>query len=313
VTSMTFVALVAARWVQFLSAMILLGTSLFPFYALPSKTSADTMQVAQSVRRAMAFAALASAASALAWVAASIVNIGGDVGGLIDRETLSDYFFETSFGKVWALRLVLATVLMALVLLARRGLFARNGATGLVAVLASALLVSQAWIGHPASLTGPERWVVTAAYAIHMLGAGVWLGALLPLGLLLARARRSGEAGRTAEFALRRFSPVGMIAVSSILVGGVINVISRAASFDAFVTSTWGQIVLIKIAIFSAMIVVAALNRFVLMPLLSTAQPEIALARLARNVTFEQVAGLLILTAAAILGVFHPPHFHLPH
>ncbi|MBI3275789.1 MAG: CopD family protein [Methylocystis sp.] len=206
------------------------------------------------------------------------------------------------------MRLVLAIVLMAVVLLAREHLFVRNGATALVAVVAGALLVSQAWIGHPASLPGSERWLVTGAYAIHMLGAAVWLGALLPLGLLVARARRDGEGRGIAVFALWRFSRVGMIAVAAILLGGIVNAISRTDSFDALVASTWGQIVILKIAIISTMIVAAALNRFVLMPRLS-AQTEITIARLARNVTFEQAAGLLILAAAAVLGVFHPPHF----
>lgn len=306
---MVFWALVGARWVQFSAATILLGTSLFPFYALPSQTATDTAQLTQTARRAVVIAALAGAASAVAWVAASIVNIAEDAGSLFDPETLSQYFLETSFGKVWAFRLILAIALMVVVLLARGHLFIRNGATGLVVVLAGALLVSQAWIGHPASLPASERSIVIAAYAVHVLGAAVWLGALLPLGFLVVRARRGGDAARcTAEFALRRFSPVGMIAIASILLGGVVNAISRASSFDAFAASTWGQIVILKIAIASAMIFVAALNRFVLMPRLSE-QAEIATARLARNIAFEQAAGLLILAAAALLGVFHPPHY----
>ena len=58
---MTFVALVAARWVQFLAAMIPLGTSLFPLYALPSKTAADRAHVTPTLRNALAVAALAAA------------------------------------------------------------------------------------------------------------------------------------------------------------------------------------------------------------------------------------------------------------
>lgn len=305
---MTFAALVAARCVQFIAMMILLGTSLFPFYALPPKSAEDTARLTQTMRRGLEIAALAGAVSAFAWVGASIVDIAGDVGGLVDPETLWQYFFETSFGVVWAFRLVLAIVLMAGVLLAREHLFVRNGATGLVAVLAAALLISQAWIGHPASLPGSERWLVTAAYAIHMLGAATWLGALVPLGFLVARARRDGEGRGVAVFALWRFSRVGMIAVTAILLGGIVNAISRADSLGAFVASTWGRIVILKIAIISTMIVAAALNRFVLLPRLS-AQTEITIARLARNVTFEQAAGLLILAAAAVLGVFHPPHY----
>ena len=304
--SALFLGRVTARWAQFVSAMILLGGSLFRFYAEPSEVGADGERVTETMRYVAVIAAFAVAASALAWVAASIVDIAGDVGSLFDAETLSQYFFETSFGPVWLIRIVVATALPIIVLITRRRLFAQNWSTALVALLAAALLVSQAWIGHPASLPVPERWFVIAAYAMHVLAAAVWLGALLPLGLLVRQALRDGEAQHLAEFALWRFSPVGMVAVALILTGGIVNALSRALSFDAFVASTWGRIVMLKAAIVFTMIVVAALNRFVLIPRLSS-QKKIALPKLARNVAFEQAAGLLILVAAAFLGVFHPP------
>lgn len=302
-------ALATARLAQFFAAMILLGASLFPFYALTSTMAADTTQVGKMVRRILVIAAFTAALSALAWAAASIAQIAGDVESLIDAETLSQYFFETSFGKVWLFRIVVAAALLVIVLLTRRHLFARNGATGLVAFLAAALLVSQAWIGHPASLPASQRWLVTTAYALHVLAAAVWLGALLPLGLLVVNARRGKTALLVAEFALRRFSPLGMGAVAAILLGGVINLASRADSFDVLAASGWGRIAMLKAAILTGMIAAAAINRFVLMPRLSTS-PAQSLAALARNIAFEQAAGLLILAAAAFMAIFHPPGMH---
>ncbi|MCI0465503.1 MAG: CopD family protein [Beijerinckiaceae bacterium] len=300
------VSLAMARLVQFLAAMILLGASLFPVYAFPPAAPAGMMQLGKMVPRTVVIAAFAAVLSALAWAAASIAGIAGDVDGLFDAETLSQYFFETSFGKVWLFRIAAAIALLLAVVLRRRHLFARNGSTVLVAVLAAALLASQAWIGHPASLPAPQRWFVTAAYVLHVFAAAIWLGALLPLGLLVKRALHEGTPPQLAEFALRRFSPVGMAAVGMILLGGLINALSRMVSFEAFVTSTWGQIIILKFVIVSAMIAVAALNRFVLMPLLPE-RAEIALPKLARNIAIEQAALLLVLAASAFLAVFHPP------
>jgi len=299
-------SLATARLAQFLAAMIVLGASLFPFYALPSTTAGDTAQIGKIVRRILVIAAFAAAISALAWATASITQIAGDVEYLFDAEILWRYFFETSFGKVWLFRIVVATALLLVVSLTRRRLFARNGPSALVALLAAALLISQAWVGHPASLPASQRWFVTTAYALHVLAAATWLGALLPLGLLVKRALNDGTAPRLAEFAMWRFSPVGMAAVVMILLGGLINAISRAVSFEAFVNSTWGRIIILKFWIVSAMVAVAALNRFVLTPLLS-GRAEIALPKLARNIAIEQAAGLLVLAASAFLAVFHPP------
>jgi len=300
------VSLAMARLVQFLAAMILLGASLFPLYALPPAAPANMMQVGKMMPRAVVIAAFAVVISALAWAAASITTIAGNLEGLFDAETLSEYFLETSFGKVWLFRIVVAIALLLVVVLTRRQLFARNGSTALVALLAAALLASQAWIGHPASLPASQRWFVTAAYVLHVFAAATWLGALLPMGLLVKRALHEGTPPQLAEFALRRFSPVGMAAVGMILLGGLINAISRAISFEAFVTSTWGRIIILKFAIVSTMIAVAALNRFVLTPLLPE-RAEIALPKLARNIAIEQAAGLLVLAASAFLAVFHPP------
>ncbi|RNJ48147.1 CopD family protein [Methylocystis hirsuta] len=301
--------LVAARLLQFLAATILFGTSLFPFYALPPGVSDETGQVAQLSRGALVLAALAASVSALAWVAVSIIDLADDPGAIFDAETMSQYFFETSFGKIWLLRLALVFALMAVALVARRRLFARNVATGLIAVVAALLLVSQAWIGHPASLPAAERLVVILAYALHVLGGALWLGALLPLGFLVASARRGETALPVAEFALRRFSPAGMGAIAAILLGGLINLTSRADSFDVLAASGWGQIAMSKAAILAGMIAAAAINRFVLMSRFS-ASPARSLAALTRSIVFEQAAGLLILAATAFMAVFHPPGTH---
>ncbi|AZG78957.1 CopD family protein [Methylocystis rosea] len=302
-------ALAAARLLQFLAATILFGTSLFPFYALP-KVSPDVGQIARQSRAALAFAAVTVFVSALAWVAVSVIDLADDAGALFDPETVSQYFFETSFGKIWLFRLALVLTLIAVALVARRRLFARNVATGLLAVLAALLLISQAWIGHPASLPGGAgRLVVIFAYALHVLGAAIWLGALIPLGLLVDRARCDASALPVAEFALRRFSPVGMGAIVAILLGGLINLASRVDSFETLAASGWGQIAMSKAAIIAGMIAAAAINRFVLMPRLFAA-PRQSVAALARSIVFEQAAGLLILAATAFMAVFHPPGMH---
>ncbi|WP_159731444.1 CopD family protein [Methylosinus sp. Ce-a6] len=298
-------ALVATRWAQFTAATLLVGASLFPFYASPRRPDANWASVAKVMRPLLTASTLVATFSALLWVGVSIVDLVQDVGGLFDTETLRAYFLETSFGKVWAFRVIAAIMLSLAALVARRRLFAPNRATVLIVALAATLLASQAWIGHPASLPGHERWIVTAAYGLHVVGGAVWLGALPPLGLLLAHSLRTGG-GFAAELALRRFSPVGMLSVAAILLGGVVNALPRAQSLESFVASGWGRIVIFKFAAASAMIAIAAVNRFVLTPRLST-HSNGGMIALARNVALEQCAGLAILTASSLLAVVHPP------
>ena len=91
-----FAALAAARWIHFASVMLLFGASLFPFYALPAQTTSPELG---RLPGALRLAALLAFLSGLAWAAASLVNITGDVDSLFDRESLAAFLFDTGFGN----------------------------------------------------------------------------------------------------------------------------------------------------------------------------------------------------------------------
>jgi putative copper resistance protein D len=293
-----FAALAAARWIHFASVMLLFGASLFPFYALPAQTTSPELgRLAGTLR----LAALLAFLSGLAWAAASLVNITGDIDSLFDRETLAAFLFDTGFGKVWVLRLLLLMATLLVAFPAGADLCARNFVMACIACLTALLLISQAWIGHPAASTGGERNIVILGYALHVLGAGAWLGGLLPLWLI-TRVRNSED--RAIDVVLRRFSAVGMFAIAIILAGGLINLWARWNSLDALVASAWGKVVLAKVLGFVVLVALAMMNRFVLMQRFAQASSR---ARLTRNVVAEQAGGLAILAAAAVLGILPPP------
>jgi putative copper resistance protein D len=73
--------------------------------------------------------------------------------------------------------------------------------------------------------------------------------------------------------------------------------------------SDYGDVLFKKIALVAAMLAIACVNRFVLMPRLRTAPLKrmTQIARLRLTVTFELALGLLVLGASAILGITMPP------
>ncbi|MEA2840795.1 MAG: copper resistance protein [Methylobacteriaceae bacterium] len=283
--------------------MLLFGASLFPFYALPAATSSP---LRANARSAVRLASMIAFLSGTAWAAASLVNITGEAASLFDRDALAAFLLDTGFGKIWVLRfLVLLAILLLAGFVARQHFGARDFPTGLIALLSGSLLISQAWIGHPAASLGGERFIVIAGYALHVLGAGAWLGGLLPLGLILRAHSADSIHPRAVELALRRFSTLGMFAIAMILAGGLINAWARWSSLDVLVASAWGKVLVAKVLGFAALIALAAVNRFVLMPRL--AANGSARTRLTRNVVAEQAGGLIILAAAAVLGILPPP------
>jgi putative copper resistance protein D len=295
-----FAALAAARWIHFAAMMLIFGASLFPFYAVPGQTAAPELAPARLLLR---LAAVVAFISGMALAGASLVNITGEADSLFDREALSAFFFETGFGRAWVVRFAGLLALLIAAFSLRADLCEWNFGAVMTTLVAGLLLVSQAWIGHPAASTGDERNFIVAGYALHVLGAGAWLGGLVPLWLMLRQPERPPD--QVVQFALHRFSAVGMLAILSVLAGGLINAWARWNSFDVLVASAWGKVLIAKALGFAALLALACANRFVLMPRL--AEAGALRASLARNVLAEQAVGLAVLAAAAVLGILPPP------
>lgn len=294
-------ALVFARWVNLVSVAGLFGMAVFPLYA-PTEARRTFLGQPTICRLFVAGGTIAFV-STFGWAGAALVNMTGDVKALADPDAWLSFLFGTSFGLAWIVRLALAVALSLSVFRGERAL-------GAIAALTACLLVSQAWIGHVASLASPARWGVAAAYTLHVLGAGTWFGGILAL-IILLDGKRIGEDRRAVVDALERFSVIGLIAVLAILVGGIVNALAiyplslAMPSWTGLFTSAWWQTLVAKIALVAAMLGLAGLNRFVWTPRLASGDSA-AYTNLVRSVVIEQFLGVAVLAVTAILGVLDP-------
>ena len=307
-----FEFLVIARWIHFASVFALFGAALFWFYA-PSSVAADSPASLTATRRLLRIAAPVAAFSGLAWLAGILVNMTSDPASpdwslLKDPETLRLFFFETSFGVVSIIRLAfLATVVgvVALPLTGRMSLIA-------LVQIGAVLLVSQAWLGHAAEGgAGLKGAAMIAAYGVHVLAGGAWVGGLAPLLFVLVEQRRTARNPALENLKiLYRFSAMGVAAVTLIVVSGTINAGFRVAgSFGKLFDTAYGDVLCAKLALVALMLALAFFNRFVAMPRLRSASGDCdaQTSALTRNVAAELVLGALVLGAAAVLGVTPPP------
>jgi copper resistance protein D len=216
---------------------------------------------------------------------------------------------------VWLLRFTLAVLLGLHLLWLRR----KQSTLGPSGALASAfLLASLAWTGHAVGTAAPLRAVHLVADASHLLGAGLWLGALAPLFFVLTRARTQPRSAwqAFAATATRRFSTLGVVAIVTLLVSGAMNAWFLVGSVDALTSTGYGQLVLAKLGLFVAIVSIAAVNRCWLTPRLHQgdgAPRRAALSTLRRNVMLEMALGVAALGVAALLGTTAPSsHQHGP-
>jgi putative copper export protein/mono/diheme cytochrome c family protein len=258
---------------------------------------------------------LVAVASGAAWlvIVASQMS-GAPLTGVLQGGVLGIVLTQTHFGEDWILRGALAIVLAVCLAVQAR---TRKHLAGWIGLFASAAFIATlAWAGHGAATEDvPFDAIHLPADILHLLAAGAWLGALLPLVMLLVQARRDStpEALAVTGAATLRFSTLGLTCVGTLLVTGVVNTWFLSGSVPALLGTLYGQLLLVKIAFFAAMIAVASINQRRL-PVFAGVTSDDALrmravAQIGRNASIEASLGVFVLAIVGIIGIL-PPGFH---
>lgn len=203
---------------------------------------------------------------------------------------------ETDVGLAWTLRMIALIVVMIW-----PGLW-------LASMAGTVALASLTWSGHGAM---DNAWHLLSDI-LHLLAAGAWLGAMLAL-ILMARLDALCSEARIRSLAdsVKRFEGVGAAIVLILSVTGVANYLFIVGpTLGEVLLGTYGILLAIKVVLFGGMLVLAALNRFHLGPLLEQSlragQHQVAANALRRSVASELVIALLIVGLVAWLGTLSP-------
>lgn len=203
---------------------------------------------------------------------------------------------ETTFGHALALRILLlvVAVYVAASLQSRRR-------TALATLCAGAAVALQARMGHAAAA---EDVSVSIGETLHVLAAGAWIGALLPL-----RQAIIALPGPSAERAARRFSALGGACVLILVATAVAQSGALIGDFGGWFGTPYGWMALAKIGLFAALLGFAALNSILLTPrLLGRSGLALALAKraIALSIALETAVGLAAIFTASGLAVLEP-------
>lgn len=152
------------------------------------------------------------------------------------------------------------------------------------------------FVGHTA--IHPDRAWLAVLLSLHLAVVAFWFGALIPL-LMVSRR----ESGAVATQITERFSRIAGWWVPGILVAGVLLTVMLVDRWAVFGES-YGVLLLVKLAAFVVLMVLAALNKWRYGPFLAT--PSVAVA-FQRAVTAEYALIFAVLTVTAILTTFFSP------
>jgi copper resistance protein D len=299
-------ALVACRAIQFASAMLAFGGAAFRLYAVEGGDP-DALAVFDTrLGGLLLVSALIAFLSGLALVPIIGGAMAGSTSALFDWTTISAVLFQTSFGRVWRGHLFAAALLVVVCAI-------RVAQPGYTVALAALSLASLGWVGH--AVIGENR--VGIAYAanqsVHLLASGLWLGGLVPLMALVFRAMRPASGARFAamQAALLQFSRMGYFAVALVALTGIVNTAILIGSVGGLIGTPYGRLLLVKIALFLLMVILAVINRFVLVPRIKEeGKPIAGTVALIWTIGTEQALGFAIIAVVSILGTW-PPAIHI--
>jgi putative copper resistance protein D len=179
-------------------------------------------------------------------------------------------------------------------------------------VVSAALVGTLAWAGHAAAGAGTEGAVHLVADILHLVAAAAWVGALIPLALLLRAARldRSEAAVAVARAAVLRFSSLGVASVGTLVASGSVNTWVLAGSVAALIETDYGHLLVAKVALFLVMLSFGAINRLWRTPRLAQAWKAAvvpsAIRQIERNSLIEAGVGAIIIVIVGLLGTLPP-------
>jgi putative copper export protein/mono/diheme cytochrome c family protein len=279
-------------------AMLLSATGALAFRALEGQTEAGRLP---SVRKGLTRLIVASLAGAcVAWAVWSVLQaaaIAGATGPAAAFAALKPVFSRTLFGHVALIQLGLLLVSAATLPL---GWGVLRVLPALGALAATALQVQHL---HAFAMQGWAS-VLTVAVVLHLWAAALWLGALLPLRLVLRAAPLPA-----ARDAVRRFSARAMVLVAVLAATALYQGIELFGGVPGLFGSSYGWAAMSKAVLFAVLLAMAWHNRFRLTPALAGPDPAAGRAALTRNLLRGTGVGVAVVLAAAVLTAL-PPGMH---
>ncbi|UZW55703.1 copper homeostasis membrane protein CopD [Sphingobium sp. JS3065] len=295
---------IAIRFGLFAVEGLQLGVPLFGLYALrPSERSLLPF------RACLILLGLGAVALNILGFTLWIASMSGTSIDTIDPDLARTILLTAPVGWAFALRLAVTLLALALVLLVSTN--NTNALTG-IAALSSIALASLAWNGHGVATEGALAWPHLIADIVHLLAAGVWLGAIACLFYMVARPKPSLADLTVAERCLRNFGVLGSLVVALLIVTGLINgfAILGGQPLGPGIGSTYIVLMVVKLALFGLMLALAALHRFQLVPAVERATDHsnkaMTIRRIRSSMVVELAAAFLILGLVAWLGTLEP-------
>ncbi|WP_342805811.1 CopD family protein [Alteromonas sp. M12] len=207
-----------------------------------------------------------------------------------------DFMWQSVIGDQAALRIpAFIIALIALITWQKlTGLMTRVN-LGITIIALLSIIYSFTFTGHSAE----KNLLIKSMFFWHLIAIASWGGALWPLYKSCKLFPIS-----TVKPVMHQFGQLAIIVVLLMLASGIFLLFQHLASFSELFTTNYGQLIMLKLLLVSAVLLMGAWHKFSLVPNLT--QENIA--TLKRSISVEMlVAILVILTTSVLTTLVGPP------
>lgn len=288
------------RFALYADLMLAMGLAAFLMYGLGPGEREDAA-VAGVIHRSLPLLCAMALPLSVGWLLALAAGMFGTSISALDAEIIASIVLETSIGTAWLVQVASLSVATVSAFFSTRQ---PPGAAMSVVATTGIALGALAWSGHAAVGEGALGLLNRAADILHMLAAGLWLGAIAAFAILIGTSNSKAHVIAARE--LSRFSRFGTAFVAVIAATGLANVsmIARIGDPLQWPPGPYGAILALKIGLFALMLGLASIHRWKLTPKLEMQPSDTGTLR--RSLALELVAGMAILAAVAVLGLLEP-------
>ena len=290
-------AFVVVRAVSFVTLLALIGAVAFRSFVLGRIAGLDSA-TRLAIERTLASRA---ALFAVAYVVAALVRLylqnrmmSGDAA--TDAAHLRAMSMGTDWGVAWRIQLFAGAASLVSLLVARvrasMGWYAMSICAGTLAIATT--------MGSHAHVAPVQPALVSALDFLHILAASAWVGSLFwmaTVALPIIQSSPENRASRAAAL-VRAFSPVALVNATVLALTGFISAKYKFAHWAPLWTTTYGQVLLVKLACLAVVAAIGYHNWRHITPTLGTDETT---ARLERSASMELAVGLLVIIVTAVL------------
>lgn len=296
---------------RFLHYALLLGLFGWTAFRLIGLRALDWQQQPENWMAVAISGAVLAPLVSIVLMLTSIAAMMGQPLAALEGPIIEAMVFGTDLGWAFLLRMaLLGAALLALSLRNRLSL-----ALPFAALCYAAALITLAWTGHAAATEGGWGLFHRINDGLHLLAAGLWVGAIGWFLHLVIRAHRRAEStqARTLLGVMHGFAPLGVTLVSVVAVTGLINsqLIFGITNSVAVLTTDYGILLAAKLVLVCGMLAFGAHNarigRREALPNDSQANDSpVSLAALRRSLAGEFGLAVGVVGVVAVMGMMSP-------